>query len=331
MYLQLEKDTGAGAAIQPMTGEILALVSAPSYDPNLWIAGVSAAQWKAWTEDPDKPLFNRFAHAYAPGSSFKPLMVAAAMQAKTLDPEQVKTITGKQWKKDASWGNYYVTRVSDAASDINLSKALMYSDNIYFAQAALDMGKDRFTAELGKFGFGEKLELPLAVDVSSLSNAGIKNEIQLADSGYGQGEVVMTPIHVAAAYTVFTNGGNMLKPVLELKDRPTGEIWKSGLIAPDVSRTVTTKMKEVIDNPAGTGHAAKIQGLSLAGKTGTAELKQKKGEAGQENGWFVAFNTDNPQLLVALMVERVQERGGSHYLAEKIKALFQRLDPKEQR
>lgn len=324
LYRQLAKDAGSGAAIQPMTGEVLALVSAPSYNPNLFISGVSADQWKAWTDDPNKPLLNRFARAYAPGSAFKPITAAIALQERTLDPNAAKEITGKTWKKDSSWGNYYVSRVSSSQSQVDLSKAMMYSDNIYFAQVALELGEQKFMQDARKFGFGEPLPLPLAFDASSLSNtAKMKNDIQLADSGYGQGEVVMNSLHVATTYTVFTNNGTMLKPTLLLSDAAKPEPWKSGLLDPDVVKTVTDKMVEVIENPVGTGHAAMIKGLRLAGKTGTAELKQKKDVAGQENGWFVAFNTDKPQLLLSLMVEQVQERGGSHYLSEKIKALFQ--------
>ncbi|WP_282937694.1 penicillin-binding transpeptidase domain-containing protein [Paenibacillus sp. RC67] len=324
LYRQLAKDSGSGAAIQPMTGEVLALVSAPSYNPNLFISGVTAEQWKTWTEDPNKPLLNRFARAYAPGSAFKPITAAIALQEHALDPNATKEIIGKTWKKDSSWGNYYVSRVSTSQSQVDLSKAMMYSDNIYFAQVALEMGEQKFMQDAGKFGFGEQLPLPLAFDASSLSNTPkMKNDIQLADSGYGQGEVVMNSLHVATTYTVFTNNGTMLKPTLLLSEAAKPEPWKSELLGPDVVKTVTDKMVEVIENPSGTGHTAMIKGLRLAGKTGTAELKQKKDVAGQENGWFVAFNTDKPQLLVALMVEQVQERGGSHYLSEKIKTLFQ--------
>ncbi|WP_028549979.1 penicillin-binding transpeptidase domain-containing protein [Paenibacillus sp. UNC451MF] len=323
LYRQLAKDSGSGAALHPMTGEVLALVSAPSYNPNLFISGVTAEQWKSWTDDPNKPLLNRFARAYAPGSAFKPITAAIALQEHALDPNATKEIVGKTWKKDSSWGNYYVSRVSVSQSAVDLSKAMMYSDNIYFAQVALEMGEQKFMQDASKFGFGEKLPLPLAFDASSLSNTPkMKNDIQLADSGYGQGEVVMNSLHVATTYTVFTNNGTMLKPSLILSEGAKPEPWKSGLLDPDVVKTVTDKMVEVIENPAGTGHAAMIKGTRLAGKTGTAELKQKKDVAGQENGWFVAFNTDNPQLLVALMVEQVQERGGSHYLSEKIKTLF---------
>ncbi|WP_179232677.1 penicillin-binding transpeptidase domain-containing protein [Paenibacillus rigui] len=330
LYQQLEKDTGAGAVLQPITGEVLALVSAPSFNPNTFVTGVSADQWKQWSEDPNKPLLNRFARAYAPGSSFKPITAAIALQAQMLDPNAERSIVGKQWKKDASWGNYYVTRVSESQSAVNLSKALMYSDNIYFAQVALEMGAQKFLEAAGRFGFGEKLPVPLAIDASTLSNNGkMRNDVQLADSGYGQGEVVMSPLHVAAAYTVFTNNGNMIKPTLLLNEGQKGEVWKPGLLSADVAKTVTDKMTDVIENPSGTGHDAKVDGLKLAGKTGTAELKVKKDTAGQENGWFVAFNTDNPQLLVALMVEQVQDRRGSHYLSPKIKSLFSPLAGKK--
>jgi len=323
MYRQIAEDSGSASAIHPMTGEVLALVSSPSYNPNLFISGVSAEQWKQWTEDPSKPLLNRFARAYAPGSAFKPITAAIALQEKLLDPNAERTIEGKQWKKDASWGNYYVTRVSSSQSAVNLTKAMMYSDNIYFAQVALELGEQKFMQDAGKFGFGEKLPLPLAFDASSLSNSPkLKNDVQLADPGCGQGEVVMTSLHAATAYTVFTNGGTMLKPALLLGDGFKPEPWKTGLLSPDVVKTVTDKMVEVIENPAGTGYSARIGGMKLAGKTGTAELKQKKDVAGQENGWFVAFNVDNPQLLVSLMIENVQERGGSRYLSGKISSIF---------
>ncbi|TBL73900.1 penicillin-binding transpeptidase domain-containing protein [Paenibacillus thalictri] len=331
MYRQLEKDTGAGVALHPLTGEVLAMVSVPAYNPNLFISGVSSEQWKQWSDNPAKPLLNRFARAYTPGSAFKPLTAAIALQNHTLDPDAERSIVGKQWKKDTSWGNYYVTRVSESQSAVNLATALMYSDNIYFAQTALELGAQKFVEEASKFGFGEKWNLPVALDTSTLSNNGkMKNEVQLADSGYGQGEVLMTPLHVAATYTVFANGGTMIKPKLLLNNDEKAVPWKSGLISPEVAKTVTDKMVEVIDNPAGTGHDAQVKGLRLAGKTGTAELKTKKDEAGQENGWFVAFDTEQPRLLTAIVVEQVQDRRGSHYISPKIKSLFSSYAAKKQ-
>lgn len=324
IYKQLENDAGAAAAIHPVTGEVLALVSSPAYNPNAFVTGVPESLWKKWNEDPDKPLLNRFARTFSPGSAFKPITAAIALDTHTIDPEQERNITGKQWRKDGSWGNYYVTRVSDAAAKVNLLKGLMYSDNIYFAQTALEMGEQRFVAEAGKFGFGEKLPVPYPLDVSTLMNESMKNEIQLADSGYGQGEVLMNPLHISTAYTAFVNAGNIVSPVLVREDVETAErkIWKAGVIRPETADVITRDLIQVVESPAGTGRDAKIEGVTLAAKTGTAELKQSKGAAGKEVGWFVAYNTNDPRLLLALMVENVEGRGGSHYLSPKVRTVF---------
>ncbi|MCR8630693.1 penicillin-binding transpeptidase domain-containing protein [Paenibacillus radicis (ex Xue et al. 2023)] len=325
IYQQLNSSAGAGAALHPITGEVLALVSSPSYDPNAFVAGVSAGQWKEWSENPAKPLLNRFARTFSPGSAFKPLTAAMGLQTKTMDPEQLREIQGLHWKKDASWGNYEVTRVSQVATQVNLQKALLYSDNIYFAQAALDMGTESFMQEAGKFGLGEKLPIPYPLDTSTLVNKTMKNDIQLADSGYGQGEIQMNPLHVALAYTPFINQGDLIAPKL-LMDTPglstKADVWKKSVMFPPVAALLQQDLIQVIEHPQGTGRGAQIKGLTLAGKTGTAELKQNKGMDGKEVGWFVAYNVKKPQLLLALMMEDVQNRGGSHALSTKISSIF---------
>lgn len=324
MYEQLRHEVGAGVAIHPLTGEVLGLVSTPAYDPNEMAHGVSETQWKSWTNDPSQPFLNRFASAYPPGSAFKPLTAAMALDTKAITPEETHDIVGKKWQKDAAWGGYYVTRVSDTYQKVDLQKALITSDNIYFAEAALAMGSQSFVSEASKFGFGEPLPLSYPFDESTLSQQGIQKEILLADSGYGQGEVLMTPLHVALTYTAFANGGNMLEPQLVMSNS-TPKVWKEHVMQPSVAKLVEGDMVQVIESPMGTGHGAQIVGLKLAGKTGTAELKETQDTQGKEFGWFVAYNTDNPQLLVALMVENVQGRGGSHMLAPKVQTLFQTL------
>ncbi|CAG7653756.1 penicillin-binding transpeptidase domain-containing protein [Paenibacillus allorhizosphaerae] len=324
IYDQMASDAGVGAAIQPLTGEVLALVSTPSYDPNAFVSGVTPEQWKQWTEDVRKPLLNRFARTYSPGSAFKPITGAIALQTGVITPELTRTIVGKQWKKDGSWGNYSVTRVSEASTSVDLLKGLLYSDNIYFAQTALELGSDRFLAEAGKFGFDEKLPLPYPFDKSTLVAKKMNNEIQLADSGYGQGEVQMNPLHVALTYTVFVSGGDMIAPVLiqEEGGPKGGTVWKKQVVRPDVASVIQQDMIQVIENASGTGRGARIKGITLAGKTGTAERKQSQGVTGKEDGWFVAYNTDQPKLLLALMLEDVQDHGGSHHLAPKVKQVF---------
>lgn len=323
IYEQMKQDEGAASALDPKTGEVLALVSTPSYDPNAFVQGMTAAQWKQLSENPHKPLLNRFAHAYAPGSTFKPLTASIGLVTKTLVPEEKLDIQGLHWQKDRSWGNYTVTRVSDSHAPVDLERALIYSDNIYFAQAALAMGQDGFLREAERFGFGEPLPFPYPLEASSLVKGGMKSEIQLADSGYGQGEVTMTPLHLALAYTSFVNGGSIVAPTL-LQGADTDIYWKKAAIPADVAAAVKADLVQVMENPHGTGHKARVPGYVIAGKTGTAEMKQRKGDLGKENGWYVAFQAEegNPNLLVAMMIEDVRGRGGSHYLDPKIRQVF---------
>ena len=324
LYEQIRQDAGTAAAIQPMTGEVLALVSSPSFDPNTFVLGLSSKEWKRLNEDPRKPLLNRFAHAYAPGSTFKPLTAAIGLETGAINPQIARQIRGLQWQKDSSWGDYTVTRVSDHGVPVNLQQALIYSDNIYFAQAALEIGKDRFLQEAGKFGFSESIPIAFPMERSTLVNKEMKNEIQLADSGYGQGEVSMTPLHLAFVYSAFVNNGNMVSPSL-FKGEQHEPYWKSNVMSPDTAAMLKQHLLSVMEDARGTGRGARVPGIRIAGKTGTAELKRKKGELGQENGWYVATNVDHPRLLVVMMVEDVRGRGGSHYLDSKIKQVFTKV------
>lgn len=162
-YDQLKGGAGAAAAIHPLTGETLALVSSPSFDPNAFVLGISTEEWNRLNEDPLKPLINRFGATYAPGSAFKPITSGIALENHVITPETTIDVKGKEWKKDSSWGGYSITRVTDPGKPVNLKDAFVYSDNIYFAQAALGIGGETFEAELKEYGFGEPFpfEYPL--------------------------------------------------------------------------------------------------------------------------------------------------------------------------
>ncbi len=319
IYRALDGDAGSGVAIHPRTGEILTLVSSPSYDPNAFIQGLSSEQWATWNEDPKKPLLNRFTSLYTPGSVFKPITASIGLQLGVSAVDEIRSIDGFRWSKDDSWGNYYVKRVRNVPA-VNLTDAIVHSDNIYLAQEALEMGAEIFTREAEIFGFG--LELPIAYSFpkSSLANDGIKNEILLADSAYGQGQVLMTSLHLALAYTPFINGGELIKPVLDLAhgEESKDKSWGSQIMDSKTAATVNEMLLEVVENPAGTGHGAYIKGRRIAGKTGTAELKRKKGEEGLENGWFVMYDAEHADLLLTLMIEDVRHRGGSAYVVRKV-------------
>ncbi|MCE7699748.1 MAG: hypothetical protein K8E24_013355 [Methanobacterium paludis] len=321
MYNEIQNDPGVGVSINPKTGEVLALLSTPTYDPNGFITGFTSDAWNSLNSNQSKPFINRFSQTFAPGSTFKVVTAAIGLKEGTLDPDKTKNITGMSWQKDSSWGSYKVTRVDDPGKSENLQDAFVYSDNIFFAQTALDIGADKYTSGTKTLGIGENLPFEYPLKKSQLSNSGtINGEIQLADSGYGQAQVMMNPLHLALIYGAVANGGDMLKPLLETKDAAAGaEIWHKGVISSDISGLLVKDLIQVVENPNGTGHAAKLANVTIAGKTGTAEIKASQSDnKGTENGWFVAFNTDNPRLLVLMMTENAKNNGGSHYVVPKV-------------
>lgn len=324
MYAGLKSDQGAGVAMDPKTGAVLALVSTPSYNPNDFVLGMSDTEWKSLSSDANKPLSIRFASTFAPGSSFKPVTAAIGLESGKLKVDTAKTISGLKWQKDSSWGNYFVTRVEESSGPESLTDAFVKSDNIYFAQAALDIGSNNFIDGVKKFGLGEKLPFEYGIQTSQLSSDGkIKDDIQLADSGYGQGQVLISPLHLASIYTSFVNDGNMINPYLNAESTNKSKVWKSNAFSKDTASIILNDLTQVVSNPSGTGHAAYIQSIPIAGKTGTAEIKKSQTDTtGTENGWFAAVNTNNPKLLVVEMVENAKDKGGSHYVVPKVKDLF---------
>ncbi|MCM2676956.1 penicillin-binding transpeptidase domain-containing protein [Alkalicoccobacillus plakortidis] len=230
IFDEIGDDAGTATAIHPTNGQVLALVSQPSYDPNLAAVGFTSRQ-REDMETEDNPLLNRFVQTYSPGSTFKLLTAAIGLEAGTLDPSETLDVQGKSWQPEGSdWGGYEVTRVHDYEEPVDLRKALVYSDNIYFAEQALNLGEDAFSSGAEDFGFGEELPLPAIFHTSSLTgDEGMRNDIQLADSGYGQGEILMNPLHLGLAYTTIVNQGNMIQPVLEL-DGESG-IWKEAVMS----------------------------------------------------------------------------------------------------
>lgn len=326
LYNQFEDDVGTAVAIHPKTGDVLALVNSPAYDPNVFVTGLSEEQWEEWNTDPEKPLLNRFAQAYSPGSAFKPITAAIGLETEAIAPEETRNISRKAWQADASWGNYFVKRVTDPGKPVNLRDAFVYSDNIYFAQAALDIGKDTFLQKAEVFGFGEELPFSYPLEKSQLAGEdGMQSDIQLADTGYGQGEVAMSALHLALTYTPLVNEGHMLVPQLEKTDGESPvDVWHEEVMSAETADRILHDLIQVVEHPQGTGRDAKLSSVTIAGKTGTAELKQSQEEqGGKENGWFVALDTDDPSLLIAMMIEDVQDRGGSRYVVNKVKQVME--------
>lgn len=318
IYDQLKGDAGTAAAINPVTGETLALVSAPGFDPNAETLGISTAERVELEDDPLKPYLNRFKAKYVPGSVIKPLTAAIGLNTGKMKLDTAYEITEKQWQPDKSWGDYKVTRFTNLVGEVNLEKALIYSDNIYFARTALEIGKDGFAEGLRKFGF-EKMEYPYPMDASQIGELG--SDVLIADSGYGQGHIEMNILHLASTYTPFVNNGNLIKPIL-LTEEEQKQVWAEGLLSADQAAAINTMLKKVVSDPKGTAHNARIEGTSFAGKTGTAEIKAAQGTKGRELGWFVGYTPDDPNLLISMMLEDVQDIDRAKSAAVRVKNVF---------
>lgn len=327
LYEQFRSDKSCSVAMNPYTGEVLALVSTPSYDSNDFIMGLSGEKWAALNEDENKPMYNRFRQVWCPGSTLKPITAAIGLESGALDPNEDYGNVGLSWQKDASWGSYHVTTLH-AYNPVVLENAIIYSDNIYFAKAALKIGAEEMKDSLQRLGFQEELPFEIVMAKSQYSNTeNIETEIQLADSGYGQGQILINPLHMACIYTAFCNEGNVIKPHLLYSQETKTEYWIPNAFSVEHTNIVLEGLKKVVNDSHGTGYVAHREDILLAGKTGTAEIKASKEDtSGTELGWFAIFTTEKTEensILIVSMVEDVKGRGGSGYVVGKDKQVLE--------
>ena len=325
LYEELKNDAGFFVVMEPNTGALLALVSTPSYNPNKFVLGMTTDEWNEINNNEMKPMYVRYQQRYIPGSTFKPITGAIGLSTNSLSADDTFSYSGLSWKKDG-WGEFDITTLTAYSGPKNLRNALIHSDNIYFAQAALQIGKTNFTSGLDKILFNQDLNLEISTAKSQYSNSDdIENEKVLADSGYGQGELLVNPIHMASIYSAFANDGNMVKPYLEIKENQETEYLVENAFTAEAANTIKEDLIQVVEDAEGTAHDMKVSGRTIAGKTGTAELKGSKDAEADVLSWFDCFTADSNgnQLLVISMVENGRDLGGSHYLIPKIKTLFQ--------
>ena len=323
IYKAYDDKSGTSAAINPQTGETLALVSSPAFNPNEFLYGITQKRLDELENDPQTPIINRFSATFAPGSVIKPITAAIGLENGTIIPDEGIEIKGLTWDNGEGWGDYKVRRVSQTDEPVDLADALIRSDNIYFAMKAVEMGNQSLIEGLEGFGFGEQLPFEYPFLESAISSSGVlDDEVQVANTSYGQAEIEMSALHMAITYTTFLNEGNMLKPTL-LSTEETGQIWKENLINPDNAKFIQDILRDVVVK--GTATIAKNDKLAISGKTGTAELKLSHDSKGDENGWFVGYPTDKQDILIAMMVEQVEDIGTSSFVAEKVASLLLEL------
>ncbi|MDE2598208.1 MAG: penicillin-binding protein 2 [Rhodocyclaceae bacterium] len=322
---------GALVAIEPSTGGILAFVSVPNYDPNLFVDGIDSQSWKELNESPDKPLVNRAINgAYPPGSTFKPFMALAALETGKRRPEQAISdpgffnFGGHQFRDDKKGGHGLV----------DMYRSIVQSCDTYYYMLANDLGIDAISNFMAQFGLGSRTGVDIDGEAKGVlpSQQWKKERFKRPEQqkwyagetisiGIGQGYNAYTPIQLANATAALANNGVMFKPhlVKYVTDTKSGE---KRLIEPQPIRTIPLKPEniEVIKkamvgvNIEGTGARAFANaGYVAAGKTGTAQVFSLKGgnyketathERLRDHALFIAFApADKPTIAIAVLVE----------------------------
>jgi len=322
---------GALVAIEPDSGGILALVSMPTFDPNLFVDGIRYDDWEAYNNDADKPLLNRAIYgAYPPGSTFKPFMALAALEIGKRTPQQTISdpgfynFGGHQFRDDKKGGHGLV----------DMYKSIVQSCDTYYYMLANDMGIDNIANFMGQMGLGQKTGIDIEGEAEGVlpSPAWKKKRFRRPEQqkwyagetisiGIGQGYNAYTPLQLALATATLANNGVMFRPhiVKHITDAKTGE---KTMVEPEPIRHVPLKPQniEIIRkamvgvNKEGTGARAFAGAeYEAAGKTGTAQifsLKGEKYEAGKikermrDHALFIAFApADKPKIALAVLVE----------------------------
>lgn len=322
-FLDIEKEeTGVAIVMDASNGYVEAMASFPSYDNNFFTFGRPSEYWDYLNASESKqPMYNRATQGwYPPGSVFKPFTAAVALEtgAITKDTEFTGRIVNNQWRPDEEgWCWEPITRVHASDPPLKLENALVHSDNIFFAFAAMQTDQDKFIEYFERIGMDESVPFDIPVKSANLVTSELDRRL-IADMGYGQGEFAMSPLQVASMYTAFANGtGDMLQPILVEKMCQTDgldynvtqtfekTVWKENAVSGSSVDILQPMLKKVVTS--GTGAFAKINGVSIAGKTGTAEIGSDKS---REISWFVGYWTDGyyPRLVV-VMVDTASGQG----------------------
>lgn len=305
---------GAVIVLDPKTGAVLASVSQPSYDAaQIANPDTEDQAWTQVTENEERPLLDRARQGlYPPGSVFKIVTAAAALES-GVDPK-AKVRVDDPFKADPSWGDYAVQSVTNAHGDFDMNLAFARSENIYFAKLALQIGADRMEEYAARFGIGTAPAADLPTGAGQLSDSGqLDRPILLADTAFGQGELLVSPLQMALVTATIARGGSLPTPhyanaVLSPSGDPLRLIEPGAaaqVISLQTAVTVGEAMVAAVNAPGAFAAGARIPGVIVAGKTGTAETP-----SGAPHGWFVGFApAQDPVAVVAVVLENSPKGG----------------------
>lgn len=313
--LAMEGRRGAVIALDPRSGEVLAMVSRPAYDPNKFIGGIKSADWREIANDPFKPMLNRVIQAQlAPGSTFKPLMAIAGLESGIItDDTKVHCGGGASF-----YGRYFKCHLKSGHGSVDLNKAIAQSCDVFFYTVGNRMGIDKIAEYGKKAGLGERTGIDLPHEAEGLMPSSawkMRNYRQKWYAGetisvsIGQGATTVTPLQLARAIGGLATGGVWQTPHLVKESAEGSHSHRENLNLDNVMKVINGMYAVV--NLGGTGVRARLPNIELCGKTGTAQLASNdflKGTAAgrgmKDNAWFVGFAPRvNPEIVVVALFE----------------------------
>lgn len=313
--LVMEGRKGSIVALDPRNGEVLAMVSRPTFDPNKFSVRIRAADWRELMDNPDHPLLNRAIQAQlAPGSTFKPIEALAALEAGAVDDSYAIHCPGGA----SFYGHYYACWVKHGHGSVSLHKGIVQSCDVYFYNVGNRLGIDKIAFYSDLVGYGRKTGIDLPHEAAGVVPSPawkIRNFRQKWFAGetisvaIGQGAMTVTPLQMAAAMGGIAMRGAWYRPHL-VKGETGQEQPRTWALSPENLDKVIDGMYGVV-NEGGTGVRARLPGVEVCGKTGTAQLASTefaKGHNMKNNAWFVGFaSRKNPEIAIVALFE-----GGEH-------------------
>lgn len=310
---------GAVVAIDPRSGEVLAMASQPSYDPNDFAVRISKEEWQSLNEDPERPLLDRAIQAQlAPGSVFKILVATAMLESKALPADYHVFCPGSA----EFYGRVFHDWRKEGHGNVDVHEAIVHSCDVFFYNVGKQLGIDKISFYGANLGLGRKTGIDLPGEEPGLMPSEAWKERVYHQKWYpgetisvaiGQGAIATTPIQLAYMIGGIITGGRFRQPHVLLSDQPAPEV--DFPISDSTVDTVTQGMYGVVNEPGGTAYASRISGVEFSGKTGSAQVISNQGlaRAGKQadlkdNAWFVGFAPrQNPEIVVAVLVQ-----GGEH-------------------
>ena len=315
----LGNQQGAVVAIEPATGRILALVSSPTFNPNRLVDPTGGRHYMTTLQQDDgSPLLNRATQGlYVPGSVFKIVTAIAGFGSGTISADTTFPDQPAEYRTGFNVDGYVIhdfPRKVQLDHPLNFDEATEVSDNIWYAHAGLQIGPANLVDWAARLGFGDAIPFELPTSPSQVNSGngpmdGFRDQVELANAAYGQAQVLVTPLQMALVAATIANHGVLMQPRLvdELQTAGGGvtslapSVWRSVLPA-DAADAIAQAMVQAVEGRYGRAFAggARVPGITVAGKSGTAELAP--GEA--PHSWFIGFApADQPQIAVAVIVE----------------------------